>query len=197
MSLHRYGALYRAPTTAHFDLKPRAWEIESKRSFLVKMNQVLAPIVFALVVLSLNGCSDKPTPTPTQPASSPSAQGGEKVSEKASEKADPIPTVLNENPSSSNDSVTGKVTLDGKPLSHVLIRFHSGDIPGSPDETDNDGKFDLLLFQPGTCKVTIEPKDGAGKGPIIPAKYQKVETTPLSVEIKKGPNVFSLVLTEK
>ena len=113
---------------------------------------------------------------------------------------------------------SGVVTLDGKPLGHVLVRF-------SPTErgisaawisegtTDNEGRYELLSPMgpgavTGTHRVTVseggvpeEIRDDQGKvaawlgklaGRPLPGRYGTIATSPLEVAV--GPSVGTLDL---
>jgi hypothetical protein len=77
-------------------------------------------------------------------------------------------------------TVEGTVTLNGKPLTDVTITFHLKDDQFVGAKV-KDGKYRVDRVPAGMVKVTIESK----KVPL-PTKYTSEETTPLSVEIKKG-----------
>jgi len=113
---------------------------------------------------------------------------------------------------------SGVVTLDGKPLAHVLVRF-------SPTErgisaawisegtTDNEGRYELVSPMgpgavTGTHRVTVseggvpeEIRDDQGKvaawlgklaGRPLPGRYGTIATSPLEVAV--GPSVGTLDL---
>ena len=113
---------------------------------------------------------------------------------------------------------SGVVTLDGKPLAHVLVRF-------SPTErgisaawisegtTDNEGRYELVSpmgpgAAVGTHQVTVseggvpdEIRDDQGKvaawlgklaGRPLPGRYGTIATSPLEVAV--GPSVGTLDL---
>jgi len=94
--------------------------------------------------------------------------------------------------------VRGEVRLDGKPLAEPgQIGF------GKPLEADptkptsikskllpiKDGKFEGRL-EPGQYRVSI-------RGPSVPKQYASPQTSPLTVEVKEGANVFVFELTSK
>ncbi|MBS0203534.1 MAG: hypothetical protein JSS49_11585 [Planctomycetes bacterium] len=101
--------------------------------------------------------------------------------------------------------VTGKVTLDGKPLPKGDISFVSADNPGKgyTGTIDSSGGFSLAYSQsaqgalPGNYKVRIAAVDGGGgtmgaKGEVsepkslIPEKYNNPETSTLTATVEKG-----------
>jgi hypothetical protein len=119
-------------------------------------------------------------------------------------------------------SVTGTVTLDGKPLGNVLVTFNPNEGGGSSTgTTDSAGKYELVHTDRkgavlGMHKVTVtalveappvvpmssdDPnyaKQGTAgytaKKPaiVIPARYNS--STELSHEVKSGSNEYNLEL---
>lgn len=103
-------------------------------------------------------------------------------------------------------SVTGTVTLNGKPLSGGNIMFAptKSEIKRSPNSViDAEGKYDLAWSQdemgalPGTYKVIVIYKEGvvSEENPspksLIPTKYGNVATTDLSAVVTAdGENNF-------
>jgi hypothetical protein len=85
-------------------------------------------------------------------------------------------------------TVEGTVTLNGKPVTDATITFHLKDdqFVGAKFK---DGKYRVDRVPAGMVKVTI-----ASKKVPLPAKYTSEETTPLSVEIKKGKGMVNLDL---
>lgn len=104
-------------------------------------------------------------------------------------------------------TVTGKVTLDGKPLAGVMVQFHplSEGRPGS-GVTDKDGNY-VLTYDGGAKGTKVGPNkveintiwpDGEpepGQNEQIPAKYNSATT--LQEVIKKGSNAFDFALQSK
>jgi hypothetical protein len=88
--------------------------------------------------------------------------------------------------SAADSKVSGRVTLEGKPLAAGKITFYlaDGEFFGSKVK---DGKYAIDHAQAGTRKVTVE-----GEG--VPIKYTLDDTSSLTVEIKDGKNVFDLDL---
>lgn len=82
--------------------------------------------------------------------------------------------------------VSGTVTVQGKPLTAGKVVFHleNGQFIGSKIK---DGKYAIDRVPTGTYKVTIE-----GKG--VPDKFNRDETTPLTVEVKEGEGIFDFDL---
>jgi hypothetical protein len=97
-------------------------------------------------------------------------------------------------------TVQGKVTYKGKPLGGAVVTFVGDDGKGFNAVLDANGMYRLKGDLPaGTYKVTITPiapkppNKGQPKSPV-PAMYQNLNTTPLVVELRKGPNLFDLDL---
>ncbi|MCC6508761.1 MAG: carboxypeptidase regulatory-like domain-containing protein [Pirellulaceae bacterium] len=97
--------------------------------------------------------------------------------------------------------VTGKVTLDGQPLSGVIVNFQPESGRASTAETDAEGNYDLIYIygtngaKVGKNSVSFRWPDGAeGKKPL-PKKYTGVTDT--TVEVKSGSNKLDWELTSK
>lgn len=113
-------------------------------------------------------------------------------------------------------AVTGKVTLDGKPVPGVTITFVQQDAPKgfrnvSADAlTGADGSFTLSSYEKfdgapaGKYRVTVV-KTGRGyydgehpEKSQLPEKYAKGSTTPLTAEVKAGgSNAIEVALESK
>jgi hypothetical protein len=112
-------------------------------------------------------------------------------------------------------SVSGKVTLDGQPLTSGTVTFHpiaSG--PVAIGTIGSDGRYELAVGQdrsvpPGEYLVTVEATEPVAaeptpaKGPprppaapkrITPAKYADRATTDLRFTVKPGGNKIDLEL---
>ncbi|MEQ9408952.1 MAG: hypothetical protein RIK87_14540 [Fuerstiella sp.] len=108
--------------------------------------------------------------------------------------------------------VSGKVTLNGQPLTNGTVTFHP-EGPGNPGygEIKEDGAFDLTTYELrdgavlGLHKVTVEVFDADPEGPpplpgsedelsTVPKKYSSPETSPLRFEVKQGTNTAPLPL---
>ena len=85
--------------------------------------------------------------------------------------------------------VSGRVTLNGKPVADCKVFFHleSGQFVGS--KTDKEGKFVVDRVPTGNRKVTLQ-------GKFVPAKYAEEDTSPLTVSIKEAESKFELNLVE-
>lgn len=104
-------------------------------------------------------------------------------------------------------TVTGKVTLDGKPLDFGNLGFHLEN--GSAVATTtilNGGIYSIganAKLPPGNYKaIIIANETSVSKGPgevvmpkrISPEKYSSKESTPLKVELKPGSNTANFDL---
>ena len=104
-------------------------------------------------------------------------------------------------------TVTGKVTMNGKPLEFGDIGFHSdnGAVVANA-KIINGGSFSIganAQLPPGNYKaVIIANETSVSKGPgavvmpkcITPEKYGTKESTPLKVELKAGANTANFDL---
>lgn len=99
--------------------------------------------------------------------------------------------------------VSGTVTLDGQPLSGVLVSFYpqSGGRPGT-GVTDEQGHYELMYVDgeegtklgPSRVEVTMMWPDGEptpGVKDKVPPAYQGAGST-LNFEVKAGNNVFDI-----
>ena len=105
-------------------------------------------------------------------------------------------------------SVSGNVTLDGKPLTKGDISFYASGAAAASGQIDASGNYTLSTgtekgLQPGSYQVTIvandiiEPTDKfASLIPklITPAKYSNATTSGLTAEVKSGKNTFDFNL---
>jgi hypothetical protein len=101
-------------------------------------------------------------------------------------------------------SVTGKVSLDGKPLKAGNLSFVSSDTPGVGFGSNIDASGNYALVQsvsakgavPGNYKIRVECLDGVaamGEGGVvtkakslIPEKYNSPDTSGLTATVEKG-----------
>jgi hypothetical protein len=94
--------------------------------------------------------------------------------------------------------VSGKVTLDGKPLSDATVMFVPEKGFAAAGTLQPDGTFRLISGRPGngavigSHKVAVMPADPLKAH--FPAKYQNAETSGFSVEVKAGKNSFEFDL---
>ncbi|MBN2293164.1 MAG: hypothetical protein JXM70_12105 [Pirellulales bacterium] len=108
-------------------------------------------------------------------------------------------------------ALTGTVTFDGKPLDRGMIGLlPTGDTRGPQGSAaiKSDGTYEVQTAgKPGTvigthkvvvqCRETIsqqEARDMKVGRSLIPAKYTSYDTTPLTVEVTPGENVFDIKL---
>lgn len=100
--------------------------------------------------------------------------------------------------------VTGKVTIDGKPLTSGEISYVSVDTPGVGVGSTIDSSGNYALAQsvsakgalPGNYKIIVNALAGApamGAGgevtkpkSLVPEKYNKFDTTDITVTVEKG-----------
>jgi hypothetical protein len=97
--------------------------------------------------------------------------------------------------------VTGRITLDGKPLEKADVLFQpDGSRPPSSGRTDANGHYDLAYKRgvmggtigSNTVQITIS-SDVVANPPNIPARYNS--ESELKKEVKPGPNEFNFDLT--
>ncbi len=101
-------------------------------------------------------------------------------------------------------TVTGVVTLDGKPLKNVSVVFRPEAEGGaSRGTTDDAGKFALMYNRDaagailGTHSVRFRILDADADANLIPKKYRG-DKAGLPAEVTKdGPNEFTFDLTRK
>lgn len=104
-------------------------------------------------------------------------------------------------------TVTGKVTLDGKPLETGNIGFHpTGSGPVATTTIGAGGSFTVgteASAVPGSYQVVIianEVKESKAPGAVLmpkritPEAYGKKESTPLKADLKSGSNTISFDL---
>ncbi len=97
--------------------------------------------------------------------------------------------------------VTGRITLDGKPLEKADVVFQpEGSKPPSSARTDTDGRYQLVYKRgvmggaigSNTVRITISSEVVANP-PSIPARYNTASE--LTKEVKSGQNEFNFDLT--
>jgi hypothetical protein len=98
--------------------------------------------------------------------------------------------------------VTGRITLDGKPIEYADVTFQpSGKSPGV-GRTGKDGRY-MLLYKRGVFgapvgpnRVSIAIDTQLTHGPqTVPAKYNT--DSELRCDVQPGPNEFNFDLTTK
>src|SRR5262249_32661527 len=87
-------------------------------------------------------------------------------------------------------SISGRITLDGRPLPGGRIIFYVGDDQLVGAKVKADGTYKVDRIPVGTHKVTVEHK-------TVPPKYASEDQSALRVETKEGVNVIDLDLTSK
>ena len=109
-------------------------------------------------------------------------------------------------------TVTGTVTLDGKPLPQATVTFSRGQGRMSVGTTDEQGRYKLLYTvnqqgaEPGTHTVSITTQIDAvsgegdlaavkGRKEVLPPRYN--EKTELTAEVKRGSNTIDFPLSSK
>lgn len=112
-------------------------------------------------------------------------------------------------------TVTGKVTLDGNPVSPGWVTFARVDAQVTPamSDLDADGSYSLTTAHklgavPGSYRVAVQSfktPEGLAPGersfdspePLVPVKYLAIETSGLEYEIKAGANTIDIPLTSE
>jgi hypothetical protein len=92
-------------------------------------------------------------------------------------------------------SVTGRVTLDGKPLGTGKVIFHIGDGQFVGSKIGPEGEFKVGRVPKGTHKVTVEAIINGRN--VLPPVYSSEERSELRFEVKKGENVLDLQLKSR
>ncbi len=107
--------------------------------------------------------------------------------------------------------VEGIVTSGGKPLTFGVVSIFSPDSGwGASQSLGNDGRFQLGEVRVGKYYIcvappVVEPDSIANKeveplpdkrtlDKLIPLKYRKESTSPLTADIKAGPNFLEVIL---
>lgn len=108
----------------------------------------------------------------------------------------------------SEGTVSGKVTYKGAPVTEGIVNFFAPDKGIAAEANlDGSGAFKMPGALPlGSYKVCIKPplpqQLPPGSPPpkaaafAIPAKFQEANLTPLTREVKAGPNDLSIDLTD-
>lgn len=105
--------------------------------------------------------------------------------------------------SSYDSTISGKVMMNGSPLSKGTVSFHP--VAGGPVATgaiQSDGTFTIQTatkegLQPGEYKVTVvatdppPPGDDENPGTLLTApEFGRIDSTPLSFTVEAGANEF-------
>lgn len=99
--------------------------------------------------------------------------------------------------------VSGKVTMDGKPLVGVLVSFYPENGRPGTAVTDDEGNYELMYIQGergtkvGMNRIEIttiwpDGEPGPGEKETIPATYNTNST--LTYDVKPGKNVHDIEL---
>ncbi len=112
-------------------------------------------------------------------------------------------------------TVTGTVTYKNKPVTGGIVYFHVKTDQGvktSAGQIDGEGNYKASLVPPGKAKVTVDTdhlKPPPGQKPVavnkegppqiymvIPNRYRNKEKSPLSADIKVGPQTHNFNLVD-
>jgi hemoglobin len=88
-------------------------------------------------------------------------------------------------------SVSGKVTVDGKPVVSGKVIFHPEEGKSLSTDLKADGTFEVKALKPGKYKLSVEA------GPDVPLKYSDPAKSGLQVVVVSGKNGHDLDLTNK
>lgn len=108
--------------------------------------------------------------------------------------------------------VTGTVTYKGAPVEGAEVIFQADGAPLARGNTDAAGKFALRTFEPGDGAVSGNHrvsvvKMGLAKGAkaddpyalkvnILPAKYGKIDSSPIRKDVGTGTNEIAIELVD-
>ena len=101
----------------------------------------------------------------------------------------------------SSVSISFRFYADGKPMRGGNAEFIPADPSESPQNPGQSGNKSTItpsglcagvLLEPGTYKVVVNSSMGAEKSEVPAERYRKFDTTPLTVEVKKGDD-FQIV----
>jgi hypothetical protein len=110
---------------------------------------------------------------------------------------------------SKTNTVSGKVTLDGQPLTTGTVTFNpKGEAPAAIGQIDSSGRYRLSVgtsanVAPGQYQVTIVAVELIAPTPtdpsplpkkLLPAKYELPENPEMVREVKAGENVIDFDL---
>lgn len=104
----------------------------------------------------------------------------------------PKPKEPEPKPKAETASITGKVTVQGKPLAEGTVTFTSPDPKGKTvaGAVNKDGTFAIKDLPPGKYAVTVTSKTPGA----VPAKFGAVETSALTFTALVGANQFDIEL---
>jgi hypothetical protein len=86
--------------------------------------------------------------------------------------------------------VSGKVTLDGKPVVSGKVIFHPEEGKSTSTGLKEDGTFELKALKPGKYTLTVEA------GPTVPLKYGDPTKSGLQVVVLSGKNGHDVELSK-
>ncbi len=115
--------------------------------------------------------------------------------------------------------ISGKVTYKGEPLHMGLVVFTAADGWSGTAQINEDGSYSIANVPAGTAKVAVDsfgesanlpargkvmrrprdehsppPPDSGPAGVKIPAKYNKADTSGLTVEVTGGKQTYNIEL---
>lgn len=100
--------------------------------------------------------------------------------------------------------VTGKVTIDGAPLTYGQILFHAADHRPATGKIQQDGTFELATYERGDgCVVgnhvvTVHGGEAINATTMLwhsPPKYSDASQSGLSAEVAEGSDPVAIELT--
>jgi hypothetical protein len=103
-------------------------------------------------------------------------------------------------------TVSGKVTLNGKPLPGGVVYVHDSEGQSRSGGITKEGTYAVSNIAPGTAKInvltlssmpSVRDPQGGGKNPLgeyvpIPAKYMDFTTSGLGLEVKSGKQDYDI-----
>lgn len=89
--------------------------------------------------------------------------------------------------------LSGKVTLDGKPLANGMVTIHRGKKTVSTTGVAPNGTYSLVGKLPGG-RVSAGSYSVSISGKSVPEKYSAREKSPLRVQLQPGENIFDFDL---
>jgi truncated hemoglobin YjbI len=89
--------------------------------------------------------------------------------------------------------VTGKITLEGKPLPGGEVALYDADGKATKGTVSADGSYQVKDVKPGTYKMTVKTDD---KDVKIPREFGDPKTTALKLEVQAGNNTHDIVLNK-
>jgi hypothetical protein len=103
--------------------------------------------------------------------------------------------------------VKGKATVDGKPAIGATVMLSAGENRMTQAPVHDDGTYEASDVPVGPVKIFIRPgpartgmaniAQSSGPPARIPARYTKLDTSGLSLDVKGGSNDFNIEMTSK